>query len=326
VSESQVLLPESSDFEEWTMEEKAYLAAAGLWVDPKLDQNGNVKTEGHWAPRATVAAFLAHCRRTGLDPIAKQIYAIERAGKWGIQASIDGFRVVAQRSQQYAGQTPIQWTGDGKTWEDVWLSDNFPAAARAGVHRHSFVEPLLRVARWKSFAVYTDVWEDGANGRRRKTNMREPSAMWAKMPDHMLAKVAEAQALRAAFPMDLSGLYIAEEMEAEFAALEADVEPTAPLTRAKRAELPVSASEGSGAVSTPGEAESPSDQGSAPAEGDTEPTEPCERCGHETAVTELAALPDVGLCDSCTAELEAEDERDRARDRMESKPRGAGRG
>lgn len=54
--------------------------------------------------------FMWQCERTGLDPFARQIYSIERRenrnGSWvtvrSIQVSIDGFRLVAERSGKYA--------------------------------------------------------------------------------------------------------------------------------------------------------------------------------------------------------------------------------
>lgn len=190
-------LPRTSDMSTWTDEQMALLDAAGLVV-----RKGQAPPQ--WAPRATVAAFLQQCKRTGLDPIARQIYCIERGGKWTIQVSIDGARLIAQRSGEYRGQTPAQWTGDGKEWFDVWLFSEPPRAARVGVYREGFAAPLFAVARWDSYAVFKTDY---------KTKAQTLTSMWQKMPDVMLAKVAEMLALRKAFPQDLSGLYSSEEME-----------------------------------------------------------------------------------------------------------------
>lgn len=194
------VLPRSSDFGQWDERERALAMTLGLAVEKR---GGQVEV----ADRGTIEVFLAQCQRTQLDPVARQIYCIKRGNKWGVQISIDGARLVAERSGGYEGQTPVEWTADGMSWSQVWLSPEPPAAARVGVYRAGFREALYAVARWDSYAVYNDVWENG-----RRTGARALSPMWAKMPDLMLGKVAEMLALRKAFPQDLSGLYSTEEM------------------------------------------------------------------------------------------------------------------
>lgn len=181
---------------DWTPDQRAALDSLGI---------DDTATAGD------LRVFLTYAQRTGLDPFARQIYLIGRNakeninGKWSwrkrysIQVGIDGFRVIAARSGKFRGMTPTQWCGPDGVWRDVWLDPEPPAAARVGVLHADFAAPLQSVAVFDEYAPRKD---DGTL-----------SGLWPKMPALMIAKVAEALALRQAFPNDLSGIYVAEEMD-----------------------------------------------------------------------------------------------------------------
>jgi phage recombination protein Bet len=151
------------------------------------------------APKANdneLKLFLYQCQRTGLDPLTRQIYCIHRWTKDGdkmtVQTSIDGFRVIAERSGVYAGQSEPEFMEDGGKLK----------CCKVRVYKfngNNRYEAAVGVAYWDE---YVQMGKDS-----------KPSGLWAKMPHTMLSKVAEALALRKAFPQDLSGLYTADEMQ-----------------------------------------------------------------------------------------------------------------
>ena len=133
--------------------------------------------------------FLYQCQRTGLDPLTRQIYFVKRAGRMTIQTSIDGFRVIAQRSNEYAGQDEPKWTytesGDilscsVTVYKFSPSGERYPAATGVAFYKEYYPNPVML----------------------QKT-----------LAHTMIAKVAEALALRKAFPQDLSGIYTSDEMQ-----------------------------------------------------------------------------------------------------------------
>ena len=131
--------------------------------------------------------FLHVCIRTGLDPFMKQIYSIPRGGQRTIQTSIDGLRLIAERTNRYSPGKESSYTYDSS---GVLLSAT------------SFIKKMTPDGTWhdvSATALYSE-YNPGSN------------TFWKKMPHVMLAKCAEASALRRAFPAEMSGLYSDDEM------------------------------------------------------------------------------------------------------------------
>jgi phage recombination protein Bet len=138
-------------------------------------------------------AFLSACKRYQLNPLANQIYARVQPATPKNQkqvtycAQIDGYRLLADRTQMYAGN-------DDPVYDD---DTNQPKKATVTVYKlvGGVRCPFTATARWSQYCP-------GGN----------QAFMWTKMPHLMLGKCAEALALRKAFPAELSGLYTLEEM------------------------------------------------------------------------------------------------------------------
>lgn len=196
--------------------------------------------------------YFHQIRRTGLDPFLKQIYLImrmtynpetkQKEPKFTIQTGIDGFRLVARRAADLAHETlehedPL-WCGPDGEWRDVWLDPvTPPVACKYVVLRNGKRFPA--VALFHEYCPTKDVYspdvkdpETGAVTKGRPTGEKAPSGQWGDRPAHMIAKCAEALAERKAFPQDLSGIFLVEELERDHAA------PAEVLTQVGRQEAP----------------------------------------------------------------------------------------
>lgn len=131
--------------------------------------------------------FLHVCIKTGLDPFMKQIYSIPRGGQRTIQTSIDGFRLIAERTNRYSpGKEPsFQYDNNGM-----------------------LISATSSVKKMTSDGTWHDVSATAFNAEYNGKN-----TFWNKMPHLMLAKCAECLALRKAFPAEMSGVYSDDEMQ-----------------------------------------------------------------------------------------------------------------
>lgn len=142
-----------------------------------------------------LAFFGQVCRAKKLDPFGQQIFLVKRNDRDGgktlsIQTGIDGFRAIAARSGEYAGndEPKFEYEGNAKT----------PSKASVTVYR------LIQGQRIPFTA--SAYWAEFYPGEKM-------GFMWRSKPHVMLGKCAEAQALRKAFPNECGGIYETSEVE-----------------------------------------------------------------------------------------------------------------
>jgi phage recombination protein Bet len=130
--------------------------------------------------------FLQACKRYSLDPFQKQIYALKMGGRMTVIVGIDGQRLIAERTGNYA---------PGRDTEFLLGEDGKLIGAK------------VYIKKWVK-----DSWHE-MSATAFLSEYSKGSGLWSKMPSVMIEKAAEARALRRAFPNELSGVYAPEEMD-----------------------------------------------------------------------------------------------------------------
>ena len=162
------------------------------------------------AQRESIKLVVGYCKAAGLDPIKKPVHIVpmwdSKAGRTRdvIMPGIGNYRTDAARSGQYAGVTkPI--FGQDVTDNIGGVKITYPVTCSVTVKRllaNGAIAEYEAEERWiENYAV-----------RGGKEKSIAPNTMWCKRPYAQLAKCAEAQALRKAFP-ECGAAPTADEME-----------------------------------------------------------------------------------------------------------------
>lgn len=156
--------------------------------------------------------FFHVAKRTKLDPFARQIYMIgrntydQRQDRWvtkqTIQTGIDGYRLIGRRAADAArvsiSVSAPEWAHEDGSWRPVWMKAwGTPIGARITITRDG--QPFVGVA------LFDEYKQTKKNG--------DLTQMWGQRPAGQIAKCAEALAWRLAFPQDLAGVYVEEELQ-----------------------------------------------------------------------------------------------------------------
>jgi phage recombination protein Bet len=183
--------------------------------------------------------FVDYCRALQLDPRRKQIYCLvynrdkPDKRKMSIIVGIDGFRSIAARTGNYRpDDEEPKYEINSELVGPTNPAGLVKASVKVWQFSHGSWFPVTGSAYWNEFVPLESEWAwDEAAGKKKPTGKKKPGGKWSDMPHLMLAKVAEAQALRKAWPDNFTGVYAPEEMD------QANVEILDPVDAVNQAEV-----------------------------------------------------------------------------------------
>lgn len=175
------------------------------------------------ASDASVQMVLGYCRAAGLDVMKKPVHIVPIYSKSSggmvdtVMPGIALYRIEASRTGQYLGKSEPEF-GPIRTMKLGGVDVRFPEWCKITVKR--------LVGNHECIFTAMEFWLENYATAKRDTDA--PNAMWKKRAFGQLAKCAEAQALRMAFPEQAGGTNTSDEMEGKSFGPTIEVEPAHP--------------------------------------------------------------------------------------------------
>lgn len=192
------------------------------------------------ASDASVDMVLAYCRAAGLDPMKKPVHIVPmwdsktREMRDVVMPGIGLYRIDAARTGEFAGMSEPEF-GPMVTERIGNREVTHPEWCKVTAYRQ------LRTGHIAEFTA-VEYWIENYAIKGGKEQDQSPNAMWSKRVRGQLAKCAQAQALRMAFPEATGAGPTAEEMEGKSIhddePVRASVVQSVPAGRPERAAYP----------------------------------------------------------------------------------------
>lgn len=177
-------------------------------------------TQAYFCPQASAAeafVFNSWCAHNGLDPWRREAYLVKYGNNPAqMLTAKDAFTKRAEANPRYQGSKAgvVVINRDGQLENrvgEIVLPDEELVGGWADVYVKDYVTPISATVSFRERCQYKD---------------GKPQAKWGTSPGLMIRKCALVAALREAFPNDVGGMYVPDEM-----GYEEDDSPKMPIER-----------------------------------------------------------------------------------------------